>query len=147
MAIQPIPLKTKTLQFQGRLRRRIERLAAFGYPYEVCGLLIGRTDGDVTAIADVTEARNINRKRARDRYVLHPEDFLRAEKRAAEMGFDVVGIWHSHPDHPAVPSKTDLDAAWEGYSYVIVSVVAGRGLETRSWRLDGDDFIEEDIES
>jgi proteasome lid subunit RPN8/RPN11 len=133
--------------FPGRLRRRIEWRAANGYPHEVCGLLIGRSDGHTTAVAEVVEARNRNHRRARDRYELDPEDFLRAEKLAAGLGLDVVGIWHSHPDHPAEPSETDLEAAWQGYSYVIVSVERDRGVETRSWRLNGGGFVEEAIES
>lgn len=146
MAIQSIPQPvTTTLLFPGRLRRAVERFGAFGYPHEVCGLLLGRFDGEETVVEEVTEAKNLNRQRARDRYALDPEDFLRAEKRATERGLDVVGVWHTHPDHAAVPSQTDLDAAWPGYSYVIVSVSRGRGLETRSWTLDGDHFVEEEV--
>jgi proteasome lid subunit RPN8/RPN11 len=145
MAINPIPLTQNKLFLQGRLRRRIERLSALGYPNEVCGLLIGRSDGVNTAVAEVTEARNLARER--DRYTVGPDDLLRAEQLAAEMGLDVVGIWYSHPDEEAVPSHTELDGAGSGHSRVIVSVEPGRGVRTRSWRIDGDRFIEELIES
>lgn len=139
--------KTRALRLPERLREEIESLGANGYPNEACGLLLGRFVDGVTDVARVTWARNLNTQRSRDRYALDPRDFLRAERIAEEQGLDVVGVWHSHPDHAAVPSQTDLDAAWPGYAYVIVSVVGGRALETRSWRLDTDRFIEEEVTS
>jgi proteasome lid subunit RPN8/RPN11 len=145
MAINPLPLTANRLLLPGRLRRRIQRFAATGYPHEVCGLMLGYTDGGTTVVEEVVQARNLNRRRARDRYDLDPDDFLRAERLAEGLDLEVVGIWHSHPDHPPVPSQTDLDAAWPGYSYAIVSVAAGRGFDTRSWRLDGEDFVEEEV--
>jgi proteasome lid subunit RPN8/RPN11 len=60
---------------------------------------------------------------------------------------EVVGIWHSHPDHPAQPSETDRQAAWEGWSYMILSVTGEGVSDVRSWRLDGDAFIEEVVEA
>ena len=135
------------LRVPGRLRREIESLAANGYPDEVCGLLVGRFDQAAIHVERVTWARNLNTTRSRDRFALDPRGFLRAERIADEQGLDVVGIWHSHPDHAAVPSQTDLDAAWPGYAYVIVSVVGGRAVETRSWRLDTDRFVEEEVTS
>ena len=101
------------------LVRQIESLAETGYPDEACGLLIGKTVRGQTRVEHVTYARNLNETRARDRYRLDPDDFLRAGQRAERIGLDVVGIWHSHPDHPSVPSQTDLDAAWPGYSVAL----------------------------
>jgi proteasome lid subunit RPN8/RPN11 len=125
------------------LVREIEALAAGGYPHESCGLLLGVREGAAARVSEVTAARNLNTERAHDRYVLDPDDFVRADRRAAETGREVVGVWHSHPDHPARPSSTDREAAWAGYSYVIVSVARGQSVDIRSWRLDDNYFLEE----
>ncbi len=77
---------------------------------------------------------------------LDPEDFVRANRSARERGLDVVGIWHSHPDAPAVPSATDAESAWEGWAYLIVSVVRSRSCEIRSWRFRSPFFTEQSIE-
>ena len=125
-----------------------ESLNAFvrqGYPRETCGLLLGVRRGDEHVVSQVLRARNLNVERAEDRYELDPEDFLSADREARAAGLDIVGIWHSHPDHPARPSATDRDGAWPGWSYVIVSVGREGVREIRSWRLNGGDFEEEEI--
>ncbi len=138
------PART-SLQLPGLLRARLEVLAAAGYPHEACGLLLGRRDGASVHVTHVHEARNLNTARAHDRYELDPTDQLEAEEQARRVGRDVVGIWHSHPDHPPVPSETDRAQAWHGWSYVIVSVAAGAASGLRSWRLEGERFLEEDV--
>ncbi|WP_448562975.1 Mov34/MPN/PAD-1 family protein [Trichothermofontia sp.] len=70
------------------------------------------------------------------RYWIDPQDLLIAQRRARDLGLAIIGIYHSHPDHPAIPSESDRVCAWAGYSYVIVSVVAGTAQDLRSWRLD-----------
>jgi proteasome lid subunit RPN8/RPN11 len=95
----------------------------------------------------VREARNLDTARARDRFDLDPADHLAAEELARAVGLEVVGVWHSHPDHPAVPSEADRAQAWRGWSYPIVSVTAGRARELRSWRLAGQGFVEEELRS
>ncbi|MCZ6596774.1 MAG: M67 family metallopeptidase [Planctomycetota bacterium] len=124
--------------------------AAEGYPHEACGLLIGEPgrEGAEAEVIRAVRARNRNAERARDRYDLDPIDQLAAEKAARAEGLEVVGIWHSHPDHPARPSETDREAAWEGWSYVIIAVGSAGPAEVRSWRLDPDKtFVEEEIRS
>lgn len=121
--------------------------AIAGYPNEACGVLIGRNDGNLTRVEHITEARNLNVDSPHNRYRLDPEDFLRADRWAAQRGLEVVGIWHSHPNAAPFPSDTDLEAAWPGYSYVIISVNERRSIVVRSWRLDGEVFVEEKIES
>jgi proteasome lid subunit RPN8/RPN11 len=138
--------RTRTaLVLSDALRLEIEARAAASYPDEACGLLIGRQAGAVASVERVVAARNANAERARDRYDLDPADQLAAEEAARAAGLDVVGVWHSHPDHPARPSETDRAAAWERWSYVIVSVDAGGAREVRSWRLNGREFAEEEI--
>lgn len=137
------PRTDDELAIPGVLVQRIERLAEAGYPHESCGLLIGTRGDRGNRVDDVTSARNLDTERAHDRYRLDPDDFARADRLAAQSGRDVVGVWHSHPDHPARPSATDRDAAWADYSYVIVSVARGRAVDVTSWRLAGDRFVEE----
>jgi len=104
------------------------------YPNECCGALIGR-DGVVTgtyALPNTTE------EGPRRRFLVRPEDYREAEKRATEAGGDLLGFYHSHPDHPARPSQYDLDHAWPFFSYIIVSVREGVSQEMTSWRLQED---------
>lgn len=131
------------------LREELAARIAAGYPHETCGLLIGRASGvgaDVEArVERVVEARNLNTERARDRFVLDPGDWVRADDAARADGLDIVGIWHSHPDHPPEPSETDRLAAHEGYSYLIVNVTRDGAGAMRSWRLAAQRFHEETL--
>jgi proteasome lid subunit RPN8/RPN11 len=105
---------------------RLRGFAAAAYPDEGCGVLIGRMERDGTAlIVDVTSGRNMRTDRARDRYDLDPSDLLRADRDARARGLDVVGIWHTHPDHPARPSAFDTERAWMDYAYLICSSRSG----------------------
>ena len=135
------------LQLPETVNVHLRSLAEASYPYEGCGLLIGERTGRAWLVREVTRATNLNVERAHDRYELDPADLLRAEDRASSIGAEVLGVWHTHPDHPAEPSETDRAAAWEGWSYVIVSVRHGRVHSIRSWRLSGDVFQEESISS
>ena len=128
------------------LRSRLAQWAASGYPLETCGLLIGRHRDGRTEVAEATRARNLNAERARDRFELAPEDLLAADASARAAGLDIVGVWHTHPDHPARPSETDRSFAWDGWSYVILSVAADGVRELRSFRLNGGQFVEEVVE-
>lgn len=126
---------------QERLRAWVEK----GYPQETCGVLIGRSRDGVTEVVEVLPARNLNQERARDRYLLDPQDYLKADESARERGLSIVGVWHSHPDHPARPSATDRAHAWEGWSYVIASVTPEGVTDLRSWRLKDGAFEEETV--
>ncbi|HXH03139.1 MAG TPA: M67 family metallopeptidase [Candidatus Competibacteraceae bacterium] len=126
-------------------RARIAGWAEQGYPLESCGVLIGRQEDGRCWVQEVRLGRNLNRERAHDRYELAPEDLLAADQAASAAGLEIVGIWHSHPDHPARPSETDRAHAWSGWSYVIVAVERGRAVDLRSWRLQGETFAEEEL--
>lgn len=128
-----------------RLRGEIESWARAGYPEETCGLLIGRANGTEVEVQDAVRARNLDVERARDRYELDPQDYLAADRRARGAGLEIVGVWHSHPEHPARPSPTDLERGWAGWSYVIVSVTRAGVQELRSWRLENGGFVEEEV--
>jgi proteasome lid subunit RPN8/RPN11 len=133
----------RSLCLEPALRTRLEGLASAGYPEETCGLLLGRCTENRVNVFELVAARNLNRERAQDRYELDPQAFLAADRQAREHGWEVVGVWHTHPDHPARPSATDRAAAWEGWSYVILSVDPNGVVDLRSWRLHAGDFIEE----
>ncbi|MDR1037816.1 MAG: M67 family metallopeptidase [Deltaproteobacteria bacterium] len=112
------------------------------YPYECCGLVLGESAGPDGETRRITRAVSLDNTREgearRRRFVIEPADFLRAEREALAAGLEVLGIYHSHPDHPAVPSDYDLSHALPFYSYIIVSVGEGRADELTSWRLADD---------
>lgn len=116
------------------LMDEITELVQKGYPHECCGIFGG--DPAQNAVAQIAVAENLNQERSRDRYLMNPKDIVRAQKEFSARGQDVLGYYHSHPDHPARPSETDRANAWAGYSYVIVSVMNGKVADTRSWVLD-----------
>jgi proteasome lid subunit RPN8/RPN11 len=119
---------------------RIRDHAARIYPEECCGFLIGTLREDGTAVVvDAEPVENVREELKERRYQIAPADLFRAETKAAEAGYDVVGFYHSHPDHPAEPSATDLaEATFPGYAYVIVSVTRGVPGTIRSWSLRDD---------
>lgn len=106
-----------------------------GYPHEVCGVMLGK-DGVVT---DYRRCRNLNTERARDRYELDPLSFSEADEYARGKGIEIVGIYHSHPDHPSLPSETDRQRAWPGWGYIIFSVNNGSFNDARLWYLNDED--------
>jgi proteasome lid subunit RPN8/RPN11 len=90
---------------------------------------------------------NVTEEGPRRRFLVSPREYQQAEARARQFGAELVGFYHSHPDHPARPSQYDLDHAWPNLSYVIVSVQAGEPRDLTSWRLrpDRSQFDEERV--
>ncbi len=118
------------------------------FPEECGGLLLGTLEDDVHMIAEVLPLENIRKDSRHNRVELNPLDYMKAEREAAKRGLGVWGYYHSHPDHPAVPSGFDLEhAPFIEWSYLIVSVRAGRAEEVRAWivRADRSQFDEEEI--
>ena len=116
------------------------------YPEEGAGFLLGVASGErrqVTALLGLSNAREDAARY--NRYLLTPQDYLRGEAEAARLALDVLGVFHSHPDHPNGPSEFDREWAMPWFSYVITSVQSGHAVESRSWRLaeDRSGFIEE----
>ena len=111
-------------------RRILERIHGHGaqtYPEEDAGFLLG-ADGTERVVADTVELKNTREADARrTRYLIGPEQYRRAEMEAEARKLEVIGIFHSHPDHPARPSEADRAAAWSGLSYVIVAVESTGG--------------------
>jgi proteasome lid subunit RPN8/RPN11 len=112
----------------------IRRHGAEAYPHECCGALIGR-DGFVT---EAFALPNTTEEGPRRRFLVRASDYREAERRASALGAELLGFYHSHPDHPARPSQYDLDHAWPFFSYVIVSVREGAPADLTSWRLRDD---------
>ncbi len=123
---------------------QIKAHAQGGYPYEVCGLLLGqRQEGDAIVL-EVRPAANLDTQRAKDRYQLDPRDELAAQKDCRAKGWDILGYYHSHPDHPSRPSATDSELSWEGVVYMIASVSAQGVSSVQAWmRPVGVDVFEE----
>ncbi|MBI2566035.1 MAG: M67 family metallopeptidase [Candidatus Schekmanbacteria bacterium] len=115
------------------------------YPHECCGLFAG--DRQARRVDTVHRAANLNQERARDRYELDPQDFLAFDRALRGTGREILGVYHSHPDHPAIASETDRSRAWPDYSYIIVSVQGGRVADVKSWvyDLDSERFFAENF--
>ncbi|WP_416669107.1 M67 family metallopeptidase [Egbenema bharatensis] len=138
--------------------RQIQTFAEQAYPAECCGLLLGQLRRDraetVKCLLEVWETPNAwesalaegslpdivfstgQHLAKTERYWIDPKDVLTAQRDARDRGLTVLGVYHSHPDHPAIPSECDRSLAWAEYSYLIVSVQQGRAAAIRCWSLD-----------
>jgi proteasome lid subunit RPN8/RPN11 len=125
-----------TLRLSGVLVEEIRREGAGAYPAECCGVLAGRVgeSKDVVRLVPVVNRRTDDPRR----YLISPDDLLRITLELRRSALEVLGYYHSHPDHPAVPSEFDSQNAWPWYSYVIVRVDRGRATEVTSWVLEDD---------
>jgi proteasome lid subunit RPN8/RPN11 len=127
-------METSRLLLGPGVEEDIRAHAREAYPHECCGALIGR-DGAVQAAAALP---NTTEEGPRRRFLVRPGDYRDAERHAQTRGLDLLGFYHSHPDHPARPSQYDLDHAWPFFSYVIVSSTADGTGPLTSWRLRDD---------
>ncbi|MGE5224636.1 MAG: M67 family metallopeptidase [Omnitrophica WOR_2 bacterium] len=137
-----------TLQIEAAVYAAILRNGEEAYPDEGAGLLLGKVDGDRKSVTAVLPLSNKREDLARrNRYLLAPEDYLRGEQEAERLGLEVLGIFHSHPDHPDRPSEFDREWAMPWFSYLITCVLAGKAAGSRSWRLteDRSAFLEETL--
>ena len=129
---------------QEKVNKILEEAKA-GYPYECCGLLVG--DKSKNKVCAVYPVENKNKVRAQDRYEIDSKTFDEIDRDATKKGLSIIGIYHSHPDHPAEPSAFDKECAnvWTEYSYIIVSVRNREETEIRSWSFDqGKQSVEEE---
>jgi proteasome lid subunit RPN8/RPN11 len=151
------------ITFSQEVREAIAAHATSAYPDECVGLLLGRIEGHDKHITvafpvenrwsgQVTLSETDNPESRRDRFYIDPRDYLRADRAAREQALDIVGCYHSHPDHPAVPSERDRVGAQgvgggPSFSFVIQSVHAGNAAEIASWLLseDGERFVAEEL--
>jgi proteasome lid subunit RPN8/RPN11 len=122
------------------------------YPHECCGVLLGSMDGDARIVTSTARCGNTRNDSPHNRYNIDPKELVRIQREGRERGEDIVGFYHSHPDHPAQWSQTDLaEAHWIGCSYVITSVEKGKAAITNSFELVGTEesdkrFVDEGVE-
>lgn len=126
----------------------IQSHAESTYPEECCGLLLGKVSNDCKSVVEVVSTANAWNAAAPeyeddtmgqgkiDRYAIAPQEMLKIQREARDRNLDIIGIYHSHPNHPAIPSECDRIYAWQQYSYVIVSVNNGKCDDVKNWSLD-----------
>jgi proteasome lid subunit RPN8/RPN11 len=133
-------MSDRRLAISARVDEAIRRHGEETYPHECCGALVGRGD----AVTDTVALPNTTEEGPRRRFLVRPSDYRLAEQRATELGGELLGFYHSHPDHPAKPSQYDLDHAWPTFAYVIVSVAVGKSELMTVWFLKDDRSIFEE---
>lgn len=138
------------IRIKNALKEQIENHGIRTYPDECCGILLGKTEEDGTKVlAELFITDNSrNRSEQYHRFEISPDDLLRAEQDARKEKLDVLGFYHSHPDHPARPSEYDRQHAFPFYSYIIVSITRSKPDDFTCWVLDEKtfQFDEEKIE-
>jgi len=137
------------LEITQGILERIHAQGELAYPEEGAGLLLGDISENRRRVLDVLTLPNVREDSARhNRYQLSPQDYLKGEEQAERLGMDVLGVFHSHPEHPNQPSEFDRQWAWPNFSYIITNVIKGKAIQSRSWRLTEarSNFIEEKIE-
>ena len=137
-----------TLTLSKEILQQIYAHGEAAYPEEGAGFLLGNDDGAQRHVTQLFTTENVREDEARhNRYLVAPEDYLKAEITAEELGLNLIGVFHSHPDHPNRPSEFDREWAQPFFSYIITSVNDGKAIESRSWRLaeDRSTFEEEKI--
>jgi len=134
------------VKITGAVMEAVRAHGAEGYPNEICGVLVGPRGGRTAT--EAKRARNLIVERSRDRYEIDPADHLRIQREADADGHDIIGYYHSHPDHPAQASRFDTERAWSGYVYVIVSVANGEPVDANAFvaENDGGPFRSEPLE-
>jgi proteasome lid subunit RPN8/RPN11 len=129
----------------------LEKIRAHGaadYPHECCGVLLGMERNGTKVVREARDLPNARRDSRRNRFLITPDDYRACDRYAQERGLEILGFYHSHPDHPARPSEYDREHAWPWMSYIIVSVEQGRPARLTSWVLaeDRSQFQEETVE-
>jgi len=127
-------MSERRLTITADVDQAIRRHGRETYPHECCGALLGR-GAHVTGIVALP---NTTEEGPRRRFLVRPSDYREAERQASELGGELLGFYHSHPDHPARPSQYDLDHAWPTFAYVIVAVAAGTAGDMTVWYLKDD---------
>ena len=125
-----------SLRIPPELSGRIELHAGRTYPEECCGVLLGTEVAGKRLVLETLEIDNSQGENRRRRFLVTPDQYRRAEHQAAERHLELLGFYHSHPDHPAAPSAFDTEHALPWFSYLIVSVNKGRADRATSWVLE-----------
>lgn len=132
------------LEIKQSVLEEMSRDAVEAFPDECCGFFFGIEKNDIGIASEVLVVKNIKEGDKRRRFEISSKDYLKAEQYAEENELQLLGVYHSHPDHPAKPSEHDRVAAQPNFSYIIISVIAGAFADLRSWRLNEENqFVEE----
>ena len=134
----------KPLQFQSEAMAAMTQDATKSFPHECCGFLLGQDSPSHREIEEILEVDNRVESNAARRFAISPRDYMRAERRALAAGLQLIGVYHSHPSHPAVPSIHDLRVALPTFSYAIVSMYADGLACIRSWQLNENQIFSEE---
>lgn len=137
-------MQVPVLRMEQTQFNEIRRHGEETYPHECCGVLLGHADESASNVVDAIPTANTRTDSAHNRYHIAPQELIRVQRDARQRGLDIVGFYHSHPDHPAQWSKTDLaEAHWFGCSYIITSVVGDATAEDkgRCWATETNAFL------
>lgn len=128
--------------------RQMEEHATISFPDECCGFMFGGFNNGNVRVEDIQSVKNRHPGFKAKRYLISPDDYITAEKFADENDLTLVGVYHSHPNHPAFPSETDKQAALPGFSYIIFSIMDGKPSDVTAWELveDRSEFRAVEIE-
>lgn len=128
-----------SLSVPAHLMAQVHSHGERSYPEEAAGLLLGESNGPGRQVQRVLPLTNQFEAEQRSRrYLIEPQDMLEAERLADELGLQIIGVYHSHPDHPPRPSEFDLEMAVPWYFYLITSVRKGQAQDSRAWKLEDD---------
>ncbi len=135
------------MELDRKLESEIRAHGEHAFPEECCGLLIGRYKNGVPVVTEVRRMRNTNEGSRNTRYNIDPLELISVDRELENTDLEMIGIYHSHPNHPSRPSETDLKFAWPNLSYIVLSVRDGVADLITSWRLDIDTekFVQEKI--
>ncbi len=131
-------MAVQSLRLSEEVFRRMIFYSEKGYPYEICGALLGKEEESIRSIQEIIPLTNSREEQKETRYLISPDSVFLAEKQAEEKGIELLGFYHSHPDHPAEPSTYDKEHAFPWYSYLILSVYQGKFQDITAWRLKDD---------
>ncbi len=126
------------IRLSDELIEAIREHARQDYPYECCGVLLGNVEGETKRVSALRPMSNVHEEGHERRYLISPDAMFRLEREARATGLQILGFYHSHPDHPAQPSEYDREWAWTWYTYIIVSVQRGEPGEMTFWMLQDD---------
>ena len=124
------------VKIKKQINDKLIEICEKGFPNEVCGVLIGKKNKEIFIIDDYYICENLNKERSVDRYELNPIDYIKAEDQAKKSNASIIGIYHSHPNHPAIASETDKMFAWPDMAYLIYSIYDSKFKNLISWQID-----------
>lgn len=134
----------KTLQYNSEIEGQLINEGQKGYPYEIAGFLLGKI-GESDLVTEIYPVNNIAKEQER-RFEIDSLDYIKVETYALARGLDVIGIYHTHPDYPAIPSVHDLNSAHEVFTYLIISIDALGSSLINSWKKENGKFIQQNIQ-